>query len=69
MTFLGPFLKTGATLAIFHSHGKIPDVIDLLNIIVIACVIKGAANFTNLIDSWPIPVALLVDMFSNSVST
>ena len=49
-------------------HGKIPDVIDLLNITVIACVIKVAANFTNLIDSWSILVALLVDMCSNNVS-
>ena len=69
MTFLGPVLYTGVTSEIFRLHGKIPDVIGLLNNTVIACVIKGAANSTNLIDSWSIPVALLVDMFGNSVST
>jgi hypothetical protein len=51
------------------SHGKVPDTIDLLNSTVIACVIKGADNFTSLIDRLSIPVALLVDMFSKSVST
>ena len=36
---------------------------------VIACVIKGADGFTILIDSLSILVALLVDIFSKSVST
>ena len=52
----------------FHSDGKVPNAVYLLNITAIARVFKGVANFISVIEGWSIPVAFLGDMFSNSVS-
>ena len=53
--FRGPFMWRGVTLAIFHSLGKICEVIELL-ITIKGKEITGAANLSTFAEILSIPV-------------
>jgi len=65
-------LGTGDTLVIFHSSGKTPRLIDILNSFVTAEVILRAVSFSILVEisSWPLDLVVSrVESISNTSSS